>query len=184
VAEARKKISITVASNFRQTAAAPIKRLTESPAQNAAMILVRHILDNSRGRLAVLSQSASLCEAAGILANTATPLVVVCDRTGVASGVLTRTDIIKALARSGGDAVNLTAGALMSREILACHLDQGLQQVWDDLNAQSLRCAPILDDDGRPQGVVHARDLARALLDEVTYEEGLLRDYVLGVGYQ
>jgi hypothetical protein len=33
-------------------------------------------------------------------------------------------------------------------------------------------------------GVVHARDLARALLEEVTEEEALLRDYVLGVGYQ
>jgi len=52
------------------------------------------------------------------------------------------------------------------------------------MNARSLRCVPILDDSGRPQGVVHARDLARALLDEVTEEEVLLRDYVLGVGYQ
>jgi len=31
---------------------------------------------------------------------------------------------------------------------------------------------------------VHARDVAIALLDEVNYEEVLLRDYVMGVGYQ
>jgi hypothetical protein len=34
------------------------------------------------------------------------------------------------------------------------------------------------------KGVVHARDVGSALLDEVTQKEVLLRDYVLGVGYQ
>ena len=52
------------------------------------------------------------------------------------------------------------------------------------MNSRTLPCAPILGDDGRPQGVLHARDLAIALLDEVNYEELLLRNYVMGVGYQ
>jgi hypothetical protein len=37
---------------------------------------------------------------------------------------------------------------------------------------------------GAPQGVLHARDVAIALLDEVNCEEVLLRNYVMGVGYQ
>jgi CBS domain-containing protein len=61
---------------------------------------------------------------------------------------------------------------------------QALQLAWKSLSARGLRCAPLLDASGKPQGVVHARDLVRALLDEVTYEELLLRDYVLGVGYR
>ena len=52
------------------------------------------------------------------------------------------------------------------------------------MNSRTLPCAPILDDDGRAQGVLHARDVAIALLDEVNYEELLLRNYVMGVGYQ
>ncbi len=72
----------------------------------------------------------------------------------------------------------------MSRRLLTCRAQQPLQQVWESLNARSLRCVPILDADGRPQGVLHARDLASALLEEVTNEELLLRDYVLGIGYQ
>ena len=48
-----------------------------------------------------------------------------------------------------------------------------------------LRCfCPVLDTDRKPQGVVHAREIVLALLDEVTHEELLLRDYVLGIGYQ
>jgi predicted transcriptional regulator len=49
------------------------------------------------------------------------------------------------------------------------------------MNERSLRCAPILDG-GPPKGVVHACDIARALLDEEMYEEELLRDYVMAIG--
>ena len=148
------------------------------------MNLVQHILDHARRRLAVLSREALVVEAAEILANPDTPLVVVCDGQGIAVGVISKTDILKALARARADAVKMNAGALMTSSVLSCHVDQTLQRVWESMNARSVRSVPVLDDSGRPQGVVHARDLAHALLDEVNEEEVLLRDYVLGVGYQ
>jgi CBS domain-containing protein len=127
---------------------------------------------------------ALISEAAEILASPDTPLVVVCDGQGIAVGVISKTDIMKALARARADAVKMNTGAIMTHPVLSCHVDQTLQRVWESMNARSLRSVPILDDSGRPQGVVHARDLAHALLDEVNEEEVLLRDYVLGVGYQ
>jgi CBS domain-containing protein len=148
------------------------------------MILVQHVLENARRRLAVLSQKALVSEAAGILTNPNTPLVVVCDSDGITVGVLSRTDIIKVLAAARVDAVKMNIGAIMTNPVLSCHVDQTLQRVWANMNARSLRCVPVLDDSGRPQGVVHARDLVCALLEEVKEEEVLLRDYVLGVGYQ
>jgi len=52
------------------------------------------------------------------------------------------------------------------------------------MNSRTLPGAPIVDEDGRAQGLLRARDVALALIDEGTYEEGLLRDYVTGIGYQ
>jgi CBS domain-containing protein len=146
--------------------------------------LVWHILDAARKRLAVLDQEALIPDAAKILANPNTPLVVVCDRDSIAVGVMSRIDIIKLLARAGTEACDTNAGAIMTRSVVSCHVDQPLQQVWTIMNARALRCAPILDNEGRPQGVVHAREIARALLDEETHEEELLRDYIMGIGYQ
>lgn len=148
------------------------------------MILVWHILDAARTRLAVLSEEALVPEAAKILANPNTPLVVVCDKDGMAVGVISRTDIIKLLAQAGAEACNTNASTVMTRYVVSCHVDQPLQAVWTTVNSRSLRCAPILDNEGRPQGVVHARDIARALLDEETHQEELLRDYIMGIGYQ
>ena len=148
------------------------------------MMLVQHILEDARRRLAVLSREACVGDAAKILVNASTPLVVVCDSDGVAVGVVSRTDVIRALSRANGDAFNTSAEAIMTTPMHSCHVDQTLQSVWATIGARRLRCAPVLDNSRRPQGVVHARDIARALLEEVENEEGLLRDYILGVGYQ
>lgn len=148
------------------------------------MNLVQHILMDAQRRLAVLRLDASIEEIAGILANPVTPLVVVCDSAGVALGVVSSTDIVSALSRDSGDAVTRNAAGLMTQPIRSCSPEQSLQSLWEAMGAGSVRCIPVLDGAGRPLGVVHARDVARALLDEVTHEEILLRDYVLGIGYQ
>jgi CBS domain-containing protein len=148
------------------------------------MILVKHILEAARKRLAVLSREASLFDAARILANRDTPLVVVCASDGTAVGVISSSHLVNLLATAGADACGFNAGAIMTKPLLSCHVDEALEQVWAVMHSQTLQCAPLLDDDGRAQGVVHARDVAIALLDEVNYEELLLRNYVMGVGYQ
>jgi CBS domain-containing protein len=148
------------------------------------MILVQHILDVARKRLAVLSEDAPLIDAAAILTNPNTPLAVVCDQQSIAVGVICSSDLVKVLATAKNDALGMHAGAIMSHPVVSCQVDEPLQRVWEVINPRSLRCVPILDTNGRPQGVLHAREVALALLNEVEYEEGLLRDYFLGVGYQ
>ena len=148
------------------------------------MNLVQHIIDDAQRRLAVLHLDAPIRDIAGILANPVTPLVVVCDSEGVALGVVSSADIVNALSREGSEAFNANAAALMSQPIHSCDPGETLQSIWSAMGAGCHKSIPVLDKDGRPLGVVHARDVARALLDEVTHEEVLLRDYVLGIGYQ
>ena len=148
-------------------------------------MLIQHVLDDARRRLAVLNRTAPLIEAAKILANPATPLAIVCDDDGKAIGVVSRADIVKAFCRASSDVFEINVAAVMTRDVLSFQLSETLQSVWESLSTRrGLRCAPVLDSSGRPQGVVHARDIARALLVEVANDEKLLRDYVLGVGYQ
>src|SRR5581483_1619275 len=123
------------------------------------MVLVQHILEDARKRLVVLDRSARVLEAAAILANPDTPLVVVCDREGIAVGVISKSDIIRALAGAKDAAVRMSAGEVMTHSVLSCHVNQTLQAVWDTMNARTLRSVPVMDDAGRPHGLVHARDL-------------------------
>ena len=43
---------------------------------------------------------------------------------------------------------------------------------------------PVIDEEAMPWGVVNARDALRLLWAEEKYEEVLLRDYVMGIGYR
>lgn len=148
------------------------------------MVLVQHIFEAARKRLAVLRQDAPICEAAAILSSPDTPLVVVCNEEGIVVGVVSKSNVIKALAEAKADAAKMSIGDVMTNTVLSCQVDQALQGLWDTMSARAVRSVPVVDSFGRPQGVVHARDLARALLNEVDEEELLLRDYVLGIGYQ
>ena len=43
---------------------------------------------------------------------------------------------------------------------------------------------PVIDENFRPLGVINARDALRTLMADGEYESSLLRDYIMGVGYQ
>jgi CBS domain-containing protein len=72
----------------------------------------------------------------------------------------------------------------MTRRVVLCRPRDSLQHVWDRIKEGSLKNLPITNEEGRPIGVLSARDVLRTLLDEAEDEEALLRDYVMGVGYQ
>jgi predicted transcriptional regulator len=68
--------------------------------------------------------------------------------------------------------------------VLSSQPKESLQDVWAAMKARALRHVPVVDEDGKPIGILHARDVLQSLLGEVKNEETLLRDYVMNVGYR
>ena len=148
------------------------------------MLFVRHVLEDARRRLAVLNPGASVADAARALADRNVPLAIVCDGAGLAVGVISKIDVIERVVHAGNGALDTSAEQIMTAAVFTCRENETLQSVWEAMSTRGLRSAPVLDDCLRPLGVLHARDVVRALLEEVNSEEVLLRDYVLGVGYR
>ena len=71
----------------------------------------------------------------------------------------------------------------MTRTVVSFRPDDPLPEVWTTMKDRRLKNVPILDKDSRPIGVLNARDVLEALLDEVEHEEMLLRDYVMSIGH-
>ena len=72
----------------------------------------------------------------------------------------------------------------MTRNVTCCHPGDTLEDVLSVMNKRGLVRIPIIDDNSRPSGVIDARDALRALMAQANYNETLLRDYVMGVGYR
>ncbi len=71
----------------------------------------------------------------------------------------------------------------MTRIVTFCRPGDPLPEVWSVMKQHRLKNIPIVDQDVRPLGVLNARDALEALLEEVEYEEILLREYVMCIGY-
>lgn len=149
---------------------------------DAESVLVEQVLTAARARLVMIASDALLLEAARLL-RAGTDLIVVCRAGGAIAGVITKTDVIAQISVCQGAACRVSAALVMSADVLLCAPGDRLNDVWSKMKARGLKNVPVAGADGRPIGVLNARDALGALLREVKVEESLLRDYVMGVGY-
>lgn len=142
---------------------------------------VESALDTASERLVTVDEGASVTDAARLLCSRRTDLLVVCDTGQRMVGVITKTDIMCQIAAGQ---YSSTASEVMQRDVVSCHSTDTLNDIWSLMKDRSLKNVPVVDDACRPLGVLNVRDLLHLLLRETEYEELLLRDYVMGVGYQ
>lgn len=150
---------------------------------NGASVLVEHVLPAARARLVTIAVDAPLGEAARLLGG-GTDLIVVRGADDTVQGVITKTDVVARIGQCQGAACTLAAALVMRTDVLLCDPRDRVQDVWLKMHARDLKNVPIVDADGRPLGVLTARDALGILLQDVRGEESLLRDYVMGVGYR
>ena len=145
--------------------------------------LVSSIEAATRSRLVVAREGSLLLEVARLLSDTQISLVVVCDSIGAMVGVITKTNIVQQIGRCRGAACTTTAAEIMTRDVTFCSATDCLPDVLSMIQARGFVHVPVVDAERKPSGVVNARDALRELLAEEQYEEALLRNYVMGVGY-
>lgn len=145
-------------------------------------MFVERLLPTAREKLVTIADDAPLMEAANLL-HKGTDLVIVCDSTGLVAGVITKTDVVGQMSRCQGTSRMMAASLTMTRDVVICRPDELLQEVWKRMKERKLKNIPVVDKDSRPVGVLRARDILQVLLDESNYEESMLQDYVMGIGY-
>lgn len=138
----------------------------------------------ARSRLVTVSVDALLKDVAKLLSNTHISLVVVCEADGRMAGVITKTNVVRRIGHCEGNACTTTAASVMTRDVAFCHPADELSDVLAMMQTRGFVHVPVVDRHMVPSGVINARDALRELLTQEQYEESLLRDYVMGIGYQ
>ena len=143
---------------------------------------VERLLPAAREKLVTIADDAPLTEAANFLRK-GTDLVIVCGPAGRVAGVITKTDVVGQMSRCQVANCTMAASLAMTRDVVVCRPGELLLDVWKRMRDRKLKNIPIVDEDLRPMGVLHARDILQVLLEESEDEESMLRDYVMGIGY-
>jgi len=146
-------------------------------------MFVERMLPIARDRLVTIRDDAPLIDAARLLRDLDCDLIVVRNSDELLAGVITKTDVVRQISHCDGASCTTAASAVMTRSVILCRPEAPLHDIWSVMKERRLKNIPIVDDDIRPVGVLTARDALEALLEEVEYEEVLLREYVMCVGY-
>ena len=146
-------------------------------------MLVERMLPAAAKRLVTVGDDAPLIDAARLLRDLHIDLVVVCSSDGLLAGVITKTDVVRQISHCQGSGCTTAASAVMTRTVILCRPSDLLRDVWSVMKERGMKNIPVVNQDSRPIGVLNARDVLEVLLEKVEYEEILLRDYVMRVGY-
>ena len=153
-------------------------------ARTTAPLLVSSMDAVARSRLFTVSADALLVEVAARLSDSQISVVIVCDAEGVALGIITETMLVRRLGMGQADFFTTRSGDVMTQDFTTCAPQQLLSDVMAMMYTRGLIHLLLMDADNKPTGVLNARDGLRALLAAGNHEEELLRNYVMGIGYQ
>ena len=178
-------------ANLEAAAVAPAEAGAPSQSESHSQSLVSSLAQATRARLLIVATDTTLVEVAALLSSEQGSVVVVCDLSGLAVGLITDGMLIHQLALAGSKFSTVRAADVMQCEFPACSPSDSLARVLATMHQQSLVHLPVIDVDHRPVGMMTASDGLRALLAVGNFEESRLRDSVAtrsdacvkGVGY-
>lgn len=168
----------------------PVSASPENPpvaaaeARAVAPLRVSGIEAVARSRLLTVTSNSLLVEVASLLSSAQVSVVVVCDTAGAPLGTITETVLVRRLGLGQADFFTTGAGEVMTRDFVACAPEDLLSDVLAMMHARGLIHVLLVDAGNKLLGILNARDGLRALLAAGNHEEALLRNYVMGIGYQ
>jgi len=120
--------------------------------------------------------------AADAFANAQLGLIVVCGEGEVARGVVSKSDLVRHLARAGQVGEPITK--VMTRRVIFASPTDDLHATWQVMVRRHLQNLPLVDALRRPVGTLDIRDALEAILKQEEQQEDQLVNYIAGNGYR
>jgi CBS domain-containing protein len=139
-------------------------------------------LPETVARLKAMSDRSSVRAAADAFSDTRLGLIVVCDESGTAAGVVSKSDLVRHLARAGR--IDIPVSVVMTRAVASASPIDELRATWEFMATRRLQNLPLLDAGRRPVGTLDSRDALQAILRLEENREHELVSYIAGVGYR
>lgn len=142
-----------------------------------------HQILKSKGDKSVLTvpPTTTLREAAELLAERKIGTVLVSEDGGTtAVGIVSERDIVRELAKRGGDILNDTVEKVMTSKLSTCTVDHDADQVMQVMTDGRFRHMPVVADGDQLVGVISLGDVVKARLSELAMEKNALEGMIMG----
>lgn len=141
------------------------------------MSTVKSILEEKGREVVTLPPSATLLEAAQVLAERRIGAAVVCNDKKAIRGILSERDIVRALARQGAEALLSPVSRVMTTKVEVCSEDLTTDQVMEIMTQGRFRHVPVVKD-GQLAGIVSIGDVVKRRIESAVREVEQIRSYI------
>jgi CBS domain-containing protein len=139
---------------------------------------VKAILSSKSSDIVTIEPTATLAEAARLLAERRIGAVLVLGIEGRVAGILSERDIVRALNERGTAVLEARVDQVMTRKVFTCSESDTVGQVMEQMTAGKFRHVPVVDQ-GRLVGIISIGDVVKFRLNEIENESNALREYIL-----
>jgi CBS domain-containing protein len=130
-----------------------------------------------KGRdVVTVAPSASLAEIAATLAEKKIGAVVV-EEGGAIKGIISERDIVRALARHGGEGLSRAARDWMTAKVVTCKPDETIHDVMQKMTTGRFRHLPVVEN-GQLAGIISIGDVVKRRIEDVEREVEQIREYI------
>ena len=139
---------------------------------------VKAILSSKSSDIVSIEPTATLAEAARLLAERRIGAVLVLGIEERVAGILSERDIVRALNERGVAVLETRVDQVMTRKVFTCSENDTVGQVMEQMTAGKFRHVPVVDE-GRLIGIISIGDVVSYRLHEIENESNALREYIL-----
>ena len=138
---------------------------------------VKAILEAKGGSVITIDPTASLEEAAKILADRRIGALVVTGPEQRIVGIVSERDIVAMLAARGCHAFDVPLTAVMTRKVTTCSPSDTISTIMERMTDGKFRHVPVVEQ-GKLTGIISIGDVVKHRLQEMDNEQNALRDYI------
>jgi len=138
---------------------------------------VKTILAAKGGDIVSIEPTADLSAAAKLLSTHRIGAVVIRGAGGRLAGILSERDIVRAVSEQGADALSVSVGQVMTRNVTTCGENDSIAEIMERMTAGKFRHMPVLRD-GKLIGVVSIGDVVKQRVGEIEQDAEALRGYI------
>ncbi len=132
---------------------------------------------NEKGRNVVTaSPKTPLADLAATLSEKKIGAVLIVEG-GEIRGIVSERDIVRALARHGGDALTKLASEWMTAKVTTCRLEDTINEVMQTMTAGRFRHLPVVEH-GKLAGIISIGDVVKRRIEDVEREADQIREYI------
>lgn len=138
---------------------------------------VKTILATKGGDVVRIEPSATLKDAAALLAERRIGAVVILGAGERLAGILSERDIVRAVAESGPAALDLPVSQVMTRNVTTCGENETVASIMERMTSGRFRHMPVVEKD-RLIGLISIGDVVKNRVEEIEAESEAMRDYI------